>query len=64
MIMGKGDYTSVGLSEKYLAWRRKRVLYLRDVGKVTWGVVMARLDIGHKLAKKIYLEAKKEEQQK
>lgn len=62
----KYNIKSVGLSEKYKKFRKKRILYLRDEvdPPISWYRIAKRFHIGSPTAVKLYEEAKSEQKQR
>lgn len=59
-----GGVKTVGLSDKYKNYRKKRILYLRDKLKMPWYKVARIFHLGYNSAKRIYREAKDEQEKK
>jgi len=59
-----GGVKTVGLSEKYIEYRKKRIVYLRDKAKMPWYKIAGLLHLGDPTAKRIYQEAKSEQEKK
>jgi len=55
---------SVGLSKKYIKYRKKRILYLRDKLKMPWYKIARTFHLGYYSAQRIYQEAKSEQEKK
>jgi len=55
---------SVGLSEKYIKYRKKRILFLRDELKMPWYKLAGMFHLGYDTVRRIYQEAKSEQEKK
>jgi len=55
---------TVGLSKKYIKYRKKRILYLRDKLKMPWYKIAGIFHLGYYSAQRIYQEAKGEQEKK
>jgi len=55
---------TVGLSDKYKKYRKKRILYLRDEIKIPWYKLAGMFHVGYNTVKQIYQEAKSEQEAK
>lgn len=60
----KYNVKSVGLSEKYIEHRKKRIVYLRDKIKMPWYKIAGLMHLGYPIAKRIYQEAKSEQKKR
>lgn len=59
-----GGVKTVGLSEKYIKYRKKRILYLRDRREMPWYKIARMFHLGYNSAERIYQEAKSEQEKK
>lgn len=61
-----GSEKSVGLSEKYKNYRKKRIIYMRDVAEppVPWNMIAKRFGITTGAIQYIYNKAKDEQKEK
>jgi len=61
-----GSEKSVGLSEKYKNYRKKRIIYMRDMAElpVPWNVIAKRFGMTTGAVQYIYNKAKDEQKEK
>ena len=59
-----GGVKTVGLSDKYKKYRKKRILYLRDEIKMPWYKLARVFHLGYDSVKRIYQEAKSEQEKR